>query len=161
MLHVASGSTKGMGISISRLHVRRSTWIQASPARVWQEFESFDRIAAWFGRGHELHALDLHVGGVADLSVEISGERRHFGGAVLVFEPGRELTFESNWHAPHAWPEPTFFMFRLTPVDEGTLVELLHHGFERLGDGAGDLIEGYEEGWDVKHLKALRALIEV
>ncbi len=45
-----------MGITISLLNVRRSILIQAPPERVWQEFESFDRFAAWFGLGHELHS---------------------------------------------------------------------------------------------------------
>jgi uncharacterized protein YndB with AHSA1/START domain len=40
-----------MGIEISALHVRRSSLIQATPERVWQEFTSFDQLAAWFGRG--------------------------------------------------------------------------------------------------------------
>ncbi len=41
-----------MGMEIGCLYVRRSILIQASPARVWQEFESFDRIAGWLNRGH-------------------------------------------------------------------------------------------------------------
>ena len=32
-----------MGIEISLLNVRRSILIQASPERVWREFQSFDR----------------------------------------------------------------------------------------------------------------------
>jgi uncharacterized protein YndB with AHSA1/START domain len=149
-----------MGIQIGVLNVRRSILIQASPAEVWREFESFDRIAAWLGRGHVLHALEPKLGGHVDLSVEIDGERRHYGGRVLVWEPGRELTFENNWAAPHAWPVPTLWTLRLTPMYDGTQVELFHHGFERLGADAADNLEGYEEGWDVKHLKALRAIVE-
>ena len=45
-----------MGIEIGSLHVRRSNFVQATPERVWQEFTSFDRLAAWFGRGHQLEA---------------------------------------------------------------------------------------------------------
>ena len=40
------------------------------------------------------------------------------------------------------------------------MVELFHHGFERLGADAADNLEAYESGWDVKHLKALRASVE-
>ena len=149
-----------MGITISLLNVRRSILIQAPPERVWQEFESFDRIAAWFGRGHELHRFEPKLGGQVEMSVSMDGEQRHYGGPVVVFEREREVSFESNWHEPHAWPVPTFFTFRLTPLYDGTLVEIFHHGFERLGTDAADSLEGYEEGWDVKHLKALRELIE-
>ena len=51
-----------MGITISLLSVRRSILIQASPATVWQEFGSFERFAAWFGRGHELHQFEPTLG---------------------------------------------------------------------------------------------------
>ena len=149
-----------MGAQISLLHVRRSILIQASPAEVWREFESFDRIAAWLSRGHVLHVLEPKLGGLVEMSVEIDGERRHYGGRMLVWEPERELTFDNNWAPPHAWPVPMFWTIRLTPLYDGTQVELFHHGFERLGAEAADLLEGFEEGWDVKHLKALRSIVE-
>ena len=47
-----------MGIEIGTLYVRRSAWLRATPERVWQEFTSFERLAAWFGRGHRLEALE-------------------------------------------------------------------------------------------------------
>lgn len=145
-----------MGLTIGPLHVRRSVFIEATPARVWEEFANFERIRAWLGKGHALHTLDPRVGGLAHLSVEVRGEARHFGGTVLVFEPGQELSFESNWHAPYAWPVATFWTIRLTPMSDGTQVELFHHGFERLGAEAADELQG----WDVKHLVALRAIVE-
>ncbi|MGE0600261.1 MAG: SRPBCC domain-containing protein [Dehalococcoidia bacterium] len=149
-----------MGLSIGPMHVRRSIFIQAAPAAVWREFESFERIASWLSLGHTLHSLDLQVGGIADFSVEIEGEHRHYGGRVLIFERERELSLESNWAAPHAWPVPTLWTIRLNPLYDGTQVEIFHHGFERLGADAADNLEGYEEGWDVKHLKALRRVVE-
>ena len=149
-----------MGMTIGLLNVRRSILVQAPPERVWQEFESFDRFSAWFGLGHELHRFELKLGAEVDLSVAIDGERRHFGGSVVVVEREREVSFESNWHPPNDWPVPTFFTLRLMPVYEGTMVEIFHHGFERFGANAADILQGYEEGWDVKHLKALRAIIE-
>lgn len=149
-----------MGIEISLLNVRRSILIQAPPERVWEEFESFDRFAAWFGLGHELHKFEPKLEGQVELSVDIDGERRYFGGPVVVFERARELTFEDNWRGPHAWPVPTFFTIRLRPLYDGTMVEIFHHGFERFGIDAADNLEGFEDGWDVKHLKALRSIVE-
>lgn len=149
-----------MGITIGLLNVRRSILIQAPPGRVWQEFESFDRISGWFGLGHELHRFEAKLGGQVDMSVSIGGEQRHFGGPVVVLEREREVSFESNWRAPHAWPVTTFFTLRLTPLYGGTTVEIFHHGFERLGATAADSLQAYEEGWDIKHLKALREIIE-
>jgi uncharacterized protein YndB with AHSA1/START domain len=150
-----------MGIQISLLNVRRSILIEASPTRVWKEFQSLECLAVWFGRGHQLHTFDPRIGGRVELSVDIGGKRQRYGGPVIVFEPDRELTFENNWHdASMAWPVPTFITIRLTSLYDATLVEIFHHGFERLGDDAADNLQGYEEGWDLKHLTALRSIVE-
>jgi len=149
-----------MGMEIGCLHVRRSIWIQAPVARVWQQFESFERIASWLDQGHQLHTFEPRLEGKVDFSVEIDGNRRHFGGRVLAFEPEREISFGSQWDAPHDWPVPTFWTFRLTAAYDGTGVELFHHGFERLGSQAADNLQGYEEGWGIRHLKTLRSIVE-
>lgn len=150
-----------MGLEIGALHVRRSTFIRATPTRVWEEFESFARMSEWFGRGHTLHTYEPKLGGRVELSVELDGKRQHYSGQILVLAAEREVSFTINWHdAALAWPVPTLWTLRLTPMYDGTQVEIFHHGFERLGQDAGDNLEGYEEGWDIKHLKALRAIVE-
>lgn len=148
-----------MGMTIGPLHVRRSILIDAPPARVWQEFETAERIRAWLNLGHVLHSIAPTAGGTVEMSVEIDGETRYFGGRVLVVEPERELSFESQWQAPHNWPVPLFWTIRLTSIYGGTQVEIFHHGFERLGADAADNLQGFEDGWDIKHLKALRQLV--
>lgn len=149
-----------MGIQIGALHVRRSILIQAPPTRVWQEFESQERIKNWFNLGHTVHKFEPRAGGLVEISVESAGEQWYFGGRVLIWEPNDEVTFENQWRAPRSWPVPTFWTIRLTPLYDGTHVELFHHGFERLGADAADNLQGYEEGWDLKHLKALRGIID-
>ena len=148
-----------MGLQTGSLFVRRSIFINASPATVWQEFSTLERVRAWLGIGQEIHAYELQEGAEIRLSVDIDGTRRFFGGRVVCLEPEREISFESQWEPPHDWPVPTFWTIRLTPLYEGTQVELIHHGFERLGADAADNLQGYEEGWTVRHLKALRALV--
>ena len=149
-----------MGLTIGSLHVRRSILCEVPPARVWHEFESFERISAWLNLGHALHTFEPRVGGKVRMSVEIGGERRHYGGVVLIVDSEREVSFESQWDAPHAWAVPTFWTIRLTPHYSATMVEIFHHGFERLGVDAADSLQGFEDGWDIKHLKALRAIAE-
>jgi uncharacterized protein YndB with AHSA1/START domain len=153
-----------MGLEVGRLAVRRSAFMRASPARVWQEFASEERIRGWLDRGHDLHAIEPREGGRVLFSVELDGARREFGGAVIVCEPLRELSFEIQWVAPweasYSKLPPTYWTIRLTPLYGGTQVEIFHHGFELAGDAAGDSLEGYEQGWDNKHLLALRALVE-
>jgi len=150
-----------MATTIGTMHVRRSGFIRATPERVWEELASLERLRAWFGIGHTLHAYEPKLGALVELSVDLDGVQRHYGGPVLVFEHHRDVTFEINWHdADMAWPMPTLWTIRLTPAYDGTMVEIFHHGFERLGAAAGDQLEGFEEGWDNKHLKALRAIVE-
>ena len=148
-----------MGIEIGALHVRRSSLIQETPERVWQEFASFDRFAAWFGRGQQLEAYEPELGGQVLLSVEIDGAKRPYGGPILIFEPARELTFSNNWETV-AWPVPTLITLRLTPLYDACHVELFHHGFERLGSDSGAELQGYEAGWHSRHLEALKAIVE-
>ena len=148
-----------MGIQISALHVRRSCLIEATTERVWQEFTSFERLAAWFGQGHQLEVYEPELGGQVRLSVEIDGAKRAFGGPILVFEPGCELSFSNNWES-EGWPVPTLVTLRLTPLFDACHIELFHHGFERLGRDAGATLEGYEAGWHSRHLEALKAIIE-
>lgn len=147
-------------MEIGPLHVRRSAFIQASPETVWKEFAAFDRINAWLGRGHSLHEFETEVGGTVRLSVLIDGEEQFYGGRVLVYDAAREVSFETQWDEPNNWPVPTFWTFRLSAINDGTSVELFHHGFERLGDAAAENLQGYEDGWDCKHLKALRRIVE-
>lgn len=149
-----------MATTIGPLHVRRSILIHASANRVWQEFESEDRIKAWLSLGHTVHRFEPRAGGKVEMSVEIDGEQRFYGGKVVVTDPETEITFESQWRPPHDWPVPTFWTIRLTPIYNATLVELFHHGFERLGSEAADNLEGYEQGWAVTHLSKLRSIVE-
>jgi uncharacterized protein YndB with AHSA1/START domain len=148
-----------MGVQISALHVRRSCLIQATAERVWQEFTSFEQLAAWFGHGHQLEAYEPGLDGRVLLSVEVDGAKRSFGGSILIFEPARELTFSNNWESD-GWPVPTLITLRLTPIFDACQIELFHHGFERLGGDAGAELQSYESGWNSRHLEALKAIVE-
>jgi uncharacterized protein YndB with AHSA1/START domain len=153
-----------MGATIGALHVRRSIWIDAKPDEVWHEFETLERMRAWFGTGHTLVRYEPRVGGIVEMDAssdtETHGEgaeNLRFAGNVVVFEPGRELTFESDWLG-HGWIAPPMITIRLLEHDGGTLVELFHHGFEALGTTAvaAENQQGFEGGWTTRQLVALR-----
>jgi uncharacterized protein YndB with AHSA1/START domain len=143
-----------MGTEIGPFAVRRSIWIDAPPENVWQEFESFELMADWYGTGHALVKYEPEVGGWVE--TDAGGEGLRFAGRVTVFDPGRELTFEQQW-LDHDWTAPSLITLRLTPVRGGTLVELFHHGFERVGGDPGELLRGFENGWTLLQLEALSA----
>jgi len=149
-----------MASEIGLLVVRRSILIGAPPERVWQEFESFERMRAWFGTGHELVRYEPKVGGWVETNAgELEGEALRFVGRVTTFDPPRELTFEQDW-VGHGWAAPPLITIRLTPSHGGTVVELFHHGFERVGGDAGENHRGFEGGWTVRQLEALRQIVE-
>jgi uncharacterized protein YndB with AHSA1/START domain len=153
-----------MPTPISPLAVRRSTWINASPERVWREFETFERMSAWFGTGHALTRYEPRVGGRVETDAgahrgQQEGEGLRFGGAITVFDPPHEITWENDWIG-HGWKQPSLMTLRLTAFRGGTIVELFHHRFEDTTDEpAGDL-NGFEGGWDTHHLEALRGIVE-
>ena len=146
-----------MVTQIGALHVRRSTWIDAKPERVWEEFESLESMRAWYGTGHTLVAYGPLVG--ATVETDAGGEGLRFVGKVVVFDPPHELTFEQDW-VGHGWPAPALITIRLTPSGSGTLVELFHHGFERFGALAAENHRGFEGGWTNRQMEALRERVE-
>ena len=155
-----------MGLEIGTLFVRRSAFINASPARVWEEFLTLEKLQAWFGTGHELHQLQPVVGSPVDISIpndygaKVGDDGRiHFIGTVLVAETERELSFQTRWHL-NDLPGPSFWTLRLTALYEGTQVEIIQSGIELMGAEMSESLEGLEEGWDNHHLKLLRSIIE-
>ena len=151
--------------------VRRSIHIKAPPERVWREFESIERMRTWWGvligdpvagkaNGQRLVAYEPRAGGRVEMEVEFDGEPARYGGPIVVFDAPRELTFENDWIPNRGWLKPTYITIRLTSALGGTMVELTHHGFERIGPAAADDHAGYEGGWGMTQLNALRALVE-
>ena len=155
----------------SILVVRRSIHVMAPPGRVWHEFTSLERMKGWWGltigtpqagtpNGQRLVRYEPRLGGRIEMEVVFDGSPPRYGGTIVTFEPERELTFECDWIPNRGWLRPTLLTLRLTPALGGTLVELMHHGFEHTGESGGDEHAGYEGGWGMTQLNALRALVK-
>ena len=155
----------------SILKVRRSIHITATPARVWQEFTTHERMNLWWGAiisepvagtpaGQRLVAYEPKIGGRVVMEVGMNGSPVRYGGGINVFEAGREFGFENDWIPNQGWKSPTYMTVRLTPALNGTLVELFHHGFERTGGDVAAEHAGYEQGWGMTQLNALKRVIE-
>lgn len=150
-----------VGTKIGLLAVRRSMLIKATPERIWQEFESLERMQLWFGTGHTLVKYEPRLGGEVELYIIHEGSERQFGGKITVFDPGHELTFEDQWIPnDEGWEAPSLITIRLTGALGGTIVELFHHAIERIGPLAAEMHRGFESGWDTHHLEALREIVE-
>jgi uncharacterized protein YndB with AHSA1/START domain len=138
--------------------------INATPERIWREFESFERFSAWWttrepNRRESVRKYEPRVGGRVEMPCEWDGGSCVFVGNVTSTEPQRELTWELSVEDA-GWPAPTYVTVRLTPNAYGTMVEILHHGFEKIGDAAVQQFQDFEGGWDLRELRALRALVE-
>jgi uncharacterized protein YndB with AHSA1/START domain len=155
----------------SNLVVRRSIQVDATSGRVWEEFSSFARMNAWWGhvveepqagtsRGHWLEVYEPRAGGRIQMAVNLDGSRAAYGGEIIRFEPGTELTFENDWIPGQGWRAPTVVTIRLRPSLDGTLVELFHYGFEVIGDDAATTHAGYERGWGMTQLAELKRIVE-
>jgi hypothetical protein len=48
----------------------------------------------------------------------------------------------------------------LTPNVYGTMVEILHWGFEAIGAAAVEQYSNFEGGWDLRELRQLRDAVE-
>jgi uncharacterized protein YndB with AHSA1/START domain len=158
---------------VTPLVVRRSIFIKAPPERVWRAFETHERMTRWWGvlrdppeigkpNGMELVTYEARVGGMLEMRIKNADGVWRFGGKITVFDPARELTFENNWFEPgdFRYAAPTYITLRLTAATGGTMVELLHHGFERCGRDPGEEHRGYEGGWGMLQLETLRELVE-
>lgn len=155
----------------SILKVRRSIHVKAPPNRVWTEFTSLERMDRWWGakrgtpvagqpQGQWLVAYEPRLGGQIEMAVDMDGSRANYGGTIEAFTPNRELTFSNDWKPNQGWRKPTHMTIRLSPALDGTLVELFHYGFEYTGGDVSTEHAGYEQGWGMLQLTALKALVE-
>jgi uncharacterized protein YndB with AHSA1/START domain len=78
-----------MGSEIGRLHVRRSSFLQAQPERVWRELADLERLAAWFGQGQKLEQYAARLGGDAGATLagyEAGWTTRHLVALAAIVE---------------------------------------------------------------------------
>ena len=110
--------------------------------------------------GMELVSYEPRVGAMLEMRIKNADGQWRFGGAITVFDPPRELTFDDDWIPSQGWEAPSLITIRLTPALDGTIVELLHHGFERTGAHAAETHRGFEGGWTLRQLDKLREVVE-
>jgi uncharacterized protein YndB with AHSA1/START domain len=153
---------------IGKLAVRRSIEIEAAPERVWQEFESQERLQLWYSTkgGAVMPCYSLtyepRVGGEFSTRVHHGDNEIQFTGKVVAFDPPRELTVEMGpIPAVGGHTEVTLISFLLHALEAGrTKMEIVHHGFEAFGDEAERVYRMFEGGWNMAVPTALKNLVE-
>ena len=70
----------------------------------------------------------------------------HVWGTVLSWDPPSRIVY--SWHPGRSEETAQQVAITFTPVEEGTQVELVHTGWEVLGDRMAEVVASYETGWD-------------
>lgn len=128
--------------------VRRTVVVPCDPARAFALFTG--EIGRWWPTAtHSVGGDD-----VVDVTIEprLGGEirehlrsgQRFSWGTVTAWDPPVELAM--TWHPGYGADQATDVVVSFSPVEEGTRVELVHSGWERLTDGPAKRAN-YETGW--------------
>ena len=133
------------------LAVRKSVFVRCTPEHAFAVFT--ERIGDWWPfDGHSLFddkaeavVFEPHVGGrVYERSAE--GEEGLWG-TLTVWDPPRGFTM--TWHPGRGEETAQELELRFSPEGGGTRVDLVHTGWERLGDRMAEIGGHYDEGWDL------------
>lgn len=129
--------------------VRKTVEIRCSPEHA---FEIFTRsMGAWWPLethsvyGEDAEGVDFGAGiGAEIIETSRSGESCSWG-TISEYEPGQRLAF--SWHPGDPPEQATEVVVRFAPIEGGTLVELIHGGWEQR-DQPQERRDGYERGWN-------------
>jgi uncharacterized protein YndB with AHSA1/START domain len=130
--------------------VRKSVTVPASPDRAFELFTA--RFGHWWPLATHSVGTDKAVAvsfgaGVGGIILEtLADGTTSAWGTVTRWEPPSVVAF--TWHAGTPEPEASLVEVTFTPSGPaGTLVELVHSGWENRPDGA-TARAGYQTGWD-------------
>lgn len=131
--------------------IEKSIVVPWDPESAYRRFA--ERIAEWWPL--ETHACEPEEAETCAIEPRVGGRlyestkdgTEHLWGTVTAWDPPRRLAF--TWHPgrPAATRQDVELTF--TPVEEGTRVDLIHTGWERLGKKAEETRARYVPGWDL------------
>ena len=141
------------------LAVRRTMLLDADPEAAFALFtEGIQRwwpLRAGFAYGGD-RAGSIHLeprDGGRFFERLVDGDEIEVGRVTACDRP-RHLAF--SWRAP-AWPAETHVSIDFRPEGGGTRIDLVHNGFELLGDSGQAVRDGFVGGWP-RVLQALAAV---
>ena len=124
--------------------VRREIVVAATPDIAFRVFT--ERIGRWWPLAdHSVYGADATVGFDAGDIVEVAADgRRAVWGSVTDWQPGRMLAF--TWHPGKDASSSSRVTVAFAPSGDGTLVTLVHDGWEVFADPTAAQ-EEYGHGW--------------
>lgn len=143
---------------VAALAIRKSVTVQVPLER------AFDAFAAEFGSWWPLASKSVSTDEAATVIVEPGtgsrvyererGGEEHVWGEVLAWEPPSRFAF--SWHPGRAAETSQVVEVDFTAIEEGTRVNLVHGGWERLVGPGGAIPDHFDSGWD----EALASYVE-
>ena len=121
--------------------------------QIGQAFEIFTaRLSEWWPLA--THSIGNSITKAATVEGHLGGRiyEIHYDGAeadwgvVSIWEPPNRFGME--WKVNPEASGPTVISVHFTQREGGTEVSLSHDNWERLGDGAAEVRDRYDEGWD-------------
>jgi uncharacterized protein YciI len=123
--------------------VRREVRVECDPATAFELFTA--HIGSWWPLGtHSVHGARASVAFEEDRLVERIGSDSAVWGTVLAWD--RPRGFRMTWHPGHGPERPTEVAVSFAEDGAGTMVTLVHTGWERLANGV-EAREEYDHGW--------------
>lgn len=129
---------------MTKMKIVKTLFLKAPPEHVWKFLTQADQLALWFMRGRE----DLAAGG--DYVLETNsygkeGEKVCWGQVLEAKKPERLVhTFT---HGQFKGVETTC-TWTLEAVPGGTVLTLVHDGWEKVAENAFGLAAEHDKGWD-------------
>jgi uncharacterized protein YndB with AHSA1/START domain len=119
--------------------VELSRHLPAPPEEVFRAWTDPELMSRWLSLGTATASVDLRVGGGFNLVMSGQGMTIEHTGEYLEIEPPRLLVF--TWRSPFTGGDPSVVTVRLTPVETGTELTLVHQQLPP------DAVESHAGGW--------------
>jgi uncharacterized protein YndB with AHSA1/START domain len=140
-----------MSQQASETAVRKSVSVNCPTELAFRVFT--ERVGSWwpFEKVHSISEDEVETVVLEDSAGGRFYERTKSGeellwGTVLIWDPPHRLVY--SWHPGRGEDTAQQVEVTFTPEGDGTRVELVHTGWERLGDRMAETVASYETGWD-------------
>ncbi len=136
---------------MTSLNIVKTVYLKAPPSHVWKFLTEADKLALWFHQGES----DLEEGGDWALltnSLGKEGERMCWGKVLVMRSP--EKLVHTFTH-PYLNEVETVCTWTLEGVTGGTVLTLVHEGWEKVEENAFAMGADHDIGWD-EHFGRLR-----
>ncbi|WP_375203869.1 SRPBCC family protein [Hyphococcus sp.] len=136
---------------MSTMKIVKTLFLKAPPEHVWKFLTEADQLALWFHEG----ASDLEEGGDYSLLTNTygkEGEKLCWGKVLEMKKPERLVhSFTHNY----LQGVETTCTWTLEAVNGGTILTLVHEGWEKVEENAFNMAADHDKGWD-EHFSRLR-----